>query len=471
LQLNSSGKGSLIPIAILINGKFFDASAYKADPVPMALERGTVYEVEPDGDSKGLFTVNGALHNTSAGSVHPWVGTGTYLPNGAAAAKGTHKAENVPVGIDSSGDDGPPRLTRPKGSSEGDSTKPGQAPGTSAPASSAGDTDQPQGGNKSEGAGASGQASQNRTSPSQTSSGQTSAGQTSPGQTSQNQTSPNQASQNKTPQKAASPDASASGQPAAQTSNQASADYYRPTLRRGKPTETSPDDEEDTVDKSLSSADKTSALSGTAGATKAVEPIRLMAAISDAAGPEAESYKFFWKAGEEEERRNQMLALAGDQVRAYAAALLKNHISAAPLTAKMKAEKLKAEKQAKPVFEDVQFRGFDLWLANQPVMVLTAKARIPGWPDDSAGSAEPYSLVLVARTDIYGDLRKLYAGVTDRFHLDVAPQLELIDAVDADGDGLGELLFRKTSDAGSGYVIYRATADKLWKMFDSLNPE
>ena len=77
-------------------------------------------------------------------------------------------------------------------------------------------------------------------------------------------------------------------------------------------------------------------------------------------------------------------------------------------------------------------------------------------------------MTLVARTDIYGNLRKLYAGVTDKFHLDVTPRLELIDAVDADGDGRAELLFRETTDAGSGYVIYRATADKLWKVFDSL---
>jgi hypothetical protein len=35
-------------------------------------------------------------------------------------------------------------------------------------------------------------------------------------------------------------------------------------------------------------------------------------------GPDPQTYKFFWKTGEEEERRNQMLALAGNEVRAYA---------------------------------------------------------------------------------------------------------------------------------------------------------
>src|SRR5208283_1575373 len=68
LQLTSSGKATLIPIAILVDGRFYDASAYKADPVPMALESGTVYEAEQEGDSQGLFTVIGVLHSKSAGS-------------------------------------------------------------------------------------------------------------------------------------------------------------------------------------------------------------------------------------------------------------------------------------------------------------------------------------------------------------------------------------------------------------------
>ena len=44
LQLAANGKATLVPIAILVNGKFWDATEYKANPVPMALEPGTVYE-------------------------------------------------------------------------------------------------------------------------------------------------------------------------------------------------------------------------------------------------------------------------------------------------------------------------------------------------------------------------------------------------------------------------------------------
>jgi hypothetical protein len=75
-----------------------------------------------------------------------------------------------------------------------------------------------------------------------------------------------------------------------------------------------------------------------------------------------------------------------------------------------------------------------------------------------------YIITLVARDDIYGDLQ----GVRQRhgypaFRRFVSP--ELIDAVDADGDGRGELLFRQVSDAGSAFVLYRVIGDRLWPLF------
>jgi hypothetical protein len=199
--------------------------------------------------------------------------------------------------------------------------------------------------------------------------------------------------------------------------------------------------------------------------------MQLVAAISDAGGPDPRPYKFFWKTGEEDDRRKEIISLAASEVQAYANALAKNRIPARPPAAKPAVAGHKSPaKPVQPVFENIQFRTFDVWVNNQPVMIWSAEAHFPPAPGATA-APEQYLITLVVRTDIYGNLRKLYSGVTDKFHLDVTPRLELIDAVDADGDGRGELLFRETTDAGSGYVIYRPTGDKLWKMFDSLGQD
>jgi hypothetical protein len=469
LQLNSAGKGALVPVAILIDGKFYDASAYKADPIPMALESGTVYEAEQGGDSQGLFTIDGALRSKSPGSAHPWVGSGTYLPQGAEAPKDKRKAENVPVGMDNNRDE-PPRLTRknsakPAASDSGAGAQSGSGGGEKAGGTAPAAADKGGDAGAKQPAGAPTQTAPDKTSsaPGQTGSGQASSGSTTSGQTSSGQTSSGQTSSGQT----------SSGQT---TSGKAAEDYYRPELRRGKPTQGAPPDEGSTVvrkdDKKgdaaiASSVDPSSADPSFVGS----EPSRAMAAISDAAGPEPQSYKFFWKTGEEEEKRSQMMELAKNEVRTYAAALVKNQILAKPASTKpVAAGRKPTTKPVQPVLEKVQFRAFDPWLTNQPVIVMSAEAHFPA-EQGAAPAVEPYSVTLVVKTDIYGNLRKLYSGVTDRFHLDVTPRMELIDVVDADGDGRGELLFRETSDAGDGYVIYRATADKLWKMFDSLNAE
>jgi hypothetical protein len=114
----------------------------------------------------------------------------------------------------------------------------------------------------------------------------------------------------------------------------------------------------------------------------------------------------------------------------------------------------------------VQFRAFDLWNTNEPVFVLSATAHMPQAAGASAEPSLAYYITLVAKKNIYDELRKLYAGVTDDHHLDETPRLELIDAVDADGDGRGELLFRRISDAGKSWGVYRAGADQLFPLFE-----
>jgi hypothetical protein len=101
------------------------------------------------------------------------------------------------------------------------------------------------------------------------------------------------------------------------------------------------------------------------------------------------------------------------------------------------------------------------------VLVLSAKTQAPA-ASASGSVEEPQEITLIARTNLEGELRKLFFSETDSRHLDVTPRMELIDAVDADGDGRGELLFRRTFDSGGAYAIYRVTADGLWPLFEGV---
>lgn len=442
LQLAANGKASLVPVAILVNGKFWDASAYKADPVPMSLDSGVVYEAVRTGSSLGLFTVGSALHNNSPNAPNPWLGTGAWHPAGMEEPTKGFKASGAPVGIEDA--DAPPRLTRDpsrlKRGSEDSSAPTASAPAPKSKSSSADD------------------GPPRLTKGSSSSDDSQSAAPASP------KPAPAKPSD-------AKPDAKPEPKINVPSSDSGAGQGDRPTLRRGKPAESFADEDVPGYSKPGAATPSTARK---VVETTAANPkdMQLIPAISDASGPPPHSYAFEWLKGEEDDRRKQMMAAAKDQIRAYVAALAKNQISAKPASP---AAKRRVEKPAEPIFENVQMVAYDLWNSNQPIIVFSAQAHMPEPPAGTAHSETAtemqYSVVLVAYPDIYNNLHKLYAGVTDRFHLDVTPRLELIDAVDADGDGRGELLFRETSDAGSGWIVYRATGDKLWKMFDSVNPE
>jgi len=188
--------------------------------------------------------------------------------------------------------------------------------------------------------------------------------------------------------------------------------------------------------------------------------MQLIPAISDADGPDPRPYAFSLKPDEEQKLRKKILALAGDEVRARAEQLAAESQAAArpPTPSGSKA------KPPQPSFEDVQFRAFDLSNSNEPVLVVTAKARMPARPN-AAGTDLQYIITLVTRDDMYGELHKVFSSITDTQHFDVLARMELIDAVDADGDGRGELLFRQVSDAGSAFILYRVIGDRLWPLF------
>ena len=103
IQLTANGKGRLIPVAIMVDDKFYDAGSYKASPIPMALDFGVVYEAFRTGTSQGMFTI------TQPGQLlHSWIAEGTWLAAGAKPPQ-THKKAEIPVIEDKAA---PPKLHR-----------------------------------------------------------------------------------------------------------------------------------------------------------------------------------------------------------------------------------------------------------------------------------------------------------------------------------------------------------------------
>ena len=462
MQMAANGKASLVPIAILINNKFWDASAYKADPVPMALDSGIVYEGEQSGSSLGLFTVNAALHSNAVNSQAPWIATGSWHPNGMEEPTKAAHADAAPVGIDT--EDKPPRLTHNPAPAANPAANSGSSPkstnsqpsGTSKP-SGASNSDEPPRLTKPA---SSSPPANSAPTDSGSSSTPASAGGSQP-----NGGAPSSSGNDKPKDSKSEAKPEAAKVPA---SDSGAGEANRPRLRRGKPAESFADEEVPGYSKPGAT---TAAADGkVVQASATLADVKLIPAISDAGGPAPKSFAFEWLKGEEDDRRKQMTEAAKGQVRDYIARLEKNRISAKPAP-----KSARRMPQPEPVLENTQMIAYDLWNSNQPIVILTANAHIleppAGTAHSEVDSERQYSITLVAYPDIYGNLRKLYSGVTDKFHLDVTPELQLVDAVDADGDGRGELLFRETSDQGTGWVIYRAGADKLWKMYDSLSPQ
>ena len=94
---------------------------------------------------------------------------------------------------------------------------------------------------------------------------------------------------------------------------------------------------------------------------------------------------------------------------------------------------------------DYDLRAFDLDFSNSPTLVLTAKAPAPSAKPAGGGEFD-YFVTVVARVDINGQAQKIFTSVTDNPHLDAFPRMEIIDALDADANGRGDLLFREHSD-------------------------
>ena len=444
----------LVPVALWIDGKYQDASLYMANPEPFALEPGTVYEGQNYGETAGTFVVN-MPKQSNAG----WIGDGRWTPRRAmdaqlaaeAAKQPKPKSKEGKAIFTSGSDEGPPVLRRPgadQGSPADKSSSPQptaqQQPSSAPPAAS-----QPQ---PSPATTASDSAS-GRPTLHRPSDQPDSASVPAPASTAQQSSAPtvddgdpdrpvfrkpsappqnaNASTAGSTPSGGASPDAN---------------DPDRPVLSRGGTPSTTA---KTTVPKTTapkttpSKASVPSAPATSTGAKTASE--RSLAAISDAGKYENRPLIYGTTPEREQQLAQPMLDLALADIRTFG----KKYTSSPQLP-----------KNA--VIKDYDLRFFDLDFSNSPTVVLTAKL-----PMGMTGSRPFfYYATVVARLDINGDPVKVFSSVTDTTHLDVFPRLELIDALDANGNGRGDLLFRQYSDTGINYGLYRVFPYNMEKVFE-----
>jgi hypothetical protein len=221
-------------------------------------------------------------------------------------------------------------------------------------------------------------------------------------------------------------------------------DPSRPVLRRRGPEAA----KQQQPTSSPQSTKTPQAVEGAVPAAKIPVPtpgMQTMVAVSDAEASDARSYQFVWKKGEQADMEAKMRRLALAQL---------------------------PRENAQVSLTNVVIRAFDLDLSNDAVMVLTAEVPggyvAPGAKNAPSASAQFVSryITLIARVNLEGNPQRLAVSITDSSRLDVAPRMELIDAVDVDGDGLGELLFRQYSFDQKSYIIYGVGRNTVTKVFE-----
>jgi hypothetical protein len=74
-------------------------------------------------------------------------------------------------------------------------------------------------------------------------------------------------------------------------------------------------------------------------------------------------------------------------------------------------------------------------------------------------------VTLIAQPDLYGGIVVLYKSVTDAAHLDERPRMRLVDAVDAEGDNRGELLFELRGKDQRQFAMYRVLRGSAEQLF------
>ena len=402
----------LVPITVFDGEQLQDGGIYLARPEPLAVQGGVEYILQKDGGKIGLFEIQSAGQEQGS-----WVGFGKWkampTPKPAAAMPAARIDDDEPSDR--------PTLHRKRSS---DTSNSGSDSGAPAPPA---DPDRPTLHKKTSSTDDSGNTDSGGSSSTGTTASTTSAGSSTTG------------------------------------SGSTASDPDRPTLKRGKSKQ-----EADTgyVESLATATDpnrpKLQRGKSTGGVGPEVTPTLMgmpadmeqTVAVSDPRNKPEHPWRYSWadpadegkmKADLEDIARTALglnATTARKPKTATTAARTKHSINPAPEPAPL---------------ADEEFRVFELAYGSGATLVLTAHT------DDSPEKQK--FVTLIAQPDLYGSTLVLFKSVTDAAHLDDAPRMRLIDAVDAMADNRGELLFELRGATQRQFALYRVmrgTAEKLF---------
>jgi hypothetical protein len=394
----------LVPVAVLDGGQLQDGGIYLARPEPLALAPQVEYELEQDGKPLGLFDID-----TSGQQLGTWVGFGSWKPIPVEHPKLTAaQLAKVDTDDDAGGDD-TPVLHRKRHADDEPAASSGGSSGSGVDSSSqaqTSDPDRPVLHKKDSGSDAS-----------TANSGASTASTGDPDR-------PVLKKPKQPPAPVTSDADSAPGE----------TDPDRPLLKRGK-----------------ASADALVVAPSLMG----VPPdLQQTVAVSDAKKHLAHPWDYAWTNPDDETKMKSSL----EDMARNALGLNPPPKPAPKRTSTVRKSTKPAPPPPPPApLDGEQFRVFELAYGSGATLVLSAHTSGP--------AAQQKYVTLIAQPDLYGNLLVLKKSVTDGAHLDEAPRMRLVDAVDALADNRGELLFELRGATQRQFALYRVLRGQAEQLF------
>lgn len=432
----------LIPVSLFINGRLQDAAVYMARPEPFALLTGNVYELQKTGIPQGTLNIEFSRHliaTETATTTYDdgWFGYGKFFPP-APPKKSTLKGTVTAISLNGTDNDDPAphfssRSATP-GTGEAAKTPPGST--TASTETPAADPDRPVMRRHSD-------------TPDTTASSGTGSGGSSGVNPADDPDRPTL--RRHTPEQQA---AASGNQPnVSPVKNSLNDDPNRPLLHRGKPEGALNDDD----------IPKLSGLPGD-------QDLHQLVAVSDAADRPPHDFTRAW---DDEDEHQAILAKMQVAARATLAAYeaangttpppaIPPPPSAVSHPAGTRARRPAAKPTPPPLPEpllDEKLLGYTLSYGGAATYVYFAHT-------DGLGPQLKF-VTLVAQVNMQGDPVIALKNVTDATHLDRAPRMRLVDAVDAEASNRASLLFELRAQTSRQFALYRVIGAQATQTFVS----